>query len=65
MSPLPFPFCGRQVPLLANLSKTAQAIMLESIDYADFQPGELVVREGVSIQEGVVPGVLSCSESAV
>ena len=36
-----------QVPLLAGLSPVAQNLIIDSIEYRDFEPEELIVREGV------------------
>ena len=37
-----------QVPLLAGLSPVAQNLIIDSIEYRDFDPDEWLVREGVN-----------------
>lgn len=41
------PFCS-QVSLLAKLPCRAQTAVLHALKYADYDPGELIIREGVS-----------------
>lgn len=37
-----------QVSLLAKLPCRAQTAVLHALQYADYDPGELIIREGVS-----------------
>lgn len=46
---LPVPVGVLQVPLLAKLPPTAQTAVLRALNYAHYDPGEYIVREGVSI----------------
>lgn len=37
-----------QVNLLAKLPATAQTAVLHALEYADYKPGEVIIKEGVS-----------------
>lgn len=37
-----------QVKLLAKLPATAQTAVLHALKYADYKPGEVIIKEGVS-----------------
>lgn len=45
-----------QVPLLADLSSVAQSLIIDSINYKNFEPEDLIVKEGVSERHSEVVG---------